>query len=195
MSFLRVRIDEGSSPQPILLWDSIWVPWKGAADWAIAGPTETQNQGGLQAQGALSTAVILCLFTDKRIPTNHPLFYLVTDGDPRGWFGDGEDIETDQGETDMGSLLWVFERAPLTANIVQWVEAIALDALAPLIFQGVATKIVATATPNFASNRCDLTVNIYGQNGTQLFSQQFADIWKQSVTTPPPARFPQRPQA
>lgn len=195
MSYLRVRIDEGSSPQPILLWDSIWSPWKGQADWGLAGPTETQNQGGLQAQGALGTAVILSLFTDKRIATNHPLFYLVEDGDPRGWFGDGVDIDAAAGETDMGSLLWVFARATLTDDIIRWVEAIALDALAPLIFQGVATKIDATATANKAANRCDLLIKIYGQDGSQVYSQQFADIWQQAVTSPKPPRFTTYPQA
>jgi hypothetical protein len=92
MASLRVRIAEGADQQPTLLWDSIWQPWKGQSDWAIADADEPQNRGGLRAKGALHTAIILSLFTDKRIKPDHPLFYLVEDGDPRGWFGDGEDI-------------------------------------------------------------------------------------------------------
>jgi len=193
MSYLRVRINEGGGAQPILLWDSVWAPWRGAADWAIAGSDEAQNLGGLQSKAALHTAVIISLFTDKRIPADHPLRYLVLDGDPRGWWGDGADIHPELGETDMGSLLWVFERAPLTEDIRRWVEAIALDALAPLIFQGVATKIEAQATAEFAADRCDLAIQIYGRDGSQLYNYRFDDIWKQSVTSPSPQPFPQNP--
>jgi phage gp46-like protein len=190
MSYIRVRIAEGSQAQPVLLWDSVWSPWKGQADWAVADPDEKQNQGGLRSKAALHTAVILSLFTDKRIPDDHPLHYLVQDGDPRGWFGDGEDIQPDLGETDMGSLLWVFERAPLTAAIRKWVEAIALDALAPLIFQGVATRIEAQATAEYAVDRCDLAIQIYGRDGAQVYSYRFDDIWKQSITSPPAPNWP-----
>ncbi|WP_456722195.1 phage GP46 family protein [Bradyrhizobium sp. USDA 4350] len=178
-----------------MLWDSIWQPWRGQADWAIADPDEPQNRGGLRAKAALHTAVILALFTDKRIPDDHPLRYLVQDGDPRGWFGDGEDIRPELGETDMGSLLWVFERSILTEEIRQWVEAIALDALAPLIFQGVAVKIDAQATSHPAFNRCDLAIQIYGRDGSKLYDYRFDDIWQQTATSPPPLPFTLNPPA
>lgn len=193
MATLRVRINEGADAQPVLLWDSIWQPWKGQADWAIADADETQNRGGLRAKGALHTAIVIALFTDKRIQPDHPLYYLVDDGDPRGWFGDGEDIHPELGEGEMGSLLWVFERAPLTEEIRRWVEAIALDALAPLITQGVATRIDAQAIAKFAVNRCDLDVQLYAKDGSRLYNYKFDDIWQQSVTTPGPLPFSQSP--
>lgn len=193
MASLRVRINEGAQAQPILLWDSIWSPWRGQADWAIAAPDEPQNRGGLQAKAALHTAVIISLFTDKRIPNDHPLRYLVEDGDPRGWFGDGEDVRPELGETEMGSLLWVFERSTLTEDIRRWVEAIALDALAPLIFQGVASKIDAQATAEFAFNRCDLAIQIYGRDGSKSYDYRFDDVWQQTITSPKAATFRDNP--
>lgn len=193
MATLRVRIDEGSDKQPILLWDSVWVPWKGQADWAIADADEAGNQGGLRARGALHTAIVIALFTDKRIPADHPLRYLVEDGDPRGWFGDGEDIRADLGEREMGSLLWIFERAHLNEEIRRWVEAIALDALATLIFQGVCARIEATAFAKFEFNRVDLDVVLYGRDGKQIYTFRFDDIWMQSVTSPRSAPFSQSP--
>jgi phage gp46-like protein len=195
MATLRVRINEGSDAQPILLWDSIWAPWRGQADWASADADEPQNQGGLRAKAALHTAVILLLFSDKRISKDHPLYYLVKDGDPRGWFGDGEDVRSELGETEMGSLLWVFERSILTEEIRRWVEAIALDALAPLIFQGASVKIDAQATSHPAFDRCDLAVQIYGRDGSKTYDYRFDDIWQQTVTAPPPAAFPDYPDA
>jgi phage gp46-like protein len=193
MASLRIRINEGEDKQPILLWDSVWSPSEGMADWAMAGPDEPQNQGGLRAKAALHTSVIIALFTDKRIQDDHPLRYLVGDGDPRGWWGDGADVQSDLGETEMGSLLWVFERAPLTEDIRRWVEAIALDALTPLVKQGAVTRIDTQAFAEFAEDRCDLLIDLYGRDGTRSYSHRFDDIWQQSVTSPAPKPFPQFP--
>ena len=191
MASLRVRIDEGSDDQPILLWDSIWSPRDGMADWAIAGADEPQNRGGLRSKAALHTAIILALFTDRRMPDDHPLRYLIDDGDSRGWFGDGVDIREDLFEAEMGSLLWIFERAPLTEDIRKWVESLAIEALMPLIKQGVAARIEAQAIAQFAANRVDLAVQVYGRDGAQTYNQRFDDIWQQATTAPKPLSFPQ----
>lgn len=186
---LRVRIDEGSEEQPQLLWDSLWNPWEGRADWALADASEKLNRGGLAARQALHTAVVIALFTDRRVPDEHPLRYLVDGSDPRGWFGDGVDVRNDLAETEMGSLLWIFERSVLTESIRRWVEAIALEALAPLVAQKIAVRIEAQATMYAAVNRCDLAVQIYGRNGKQVYEQRFEDLWKQTATAPKPPRF------
>lgn len=193
MTSPRIRIDEGLQPQPNLLWDSQWDPWRGSADWAIAGSDEAQNRGGLRAKAALHTAVIHCLFTDRRIEQTHPLFYLVEDGDPRGWWGDGVDVRADLFEEPMGSLLWVFERSILTEEIRRWVEVVALEALAPLSNQGAVVRAEAQAEAQFAINRCDLAVQLYGRDGSQIHDVRFDDIWKQTITSPKPNRFPTQP--
>ena len=193
MASLRVRINEGEDVQPILLWDSVWSPQQGAADWAIAVGDEPQNQGGLRSKAALHTAIIIALFTDRRMPDDHSLRYLIDDGDQRGWFGDAIDIRDDLSEGDMGSLLWIFERAHLTEDIRKWVEALALEALMPLIKQGVAAKIEAQAVAQFATNRVDLAVQVYGRDGKQTYDHRFDDIWQQTATAPQPLPFPQYP--
>ncbi len=188
---LRIRISEGDQPQANLIWDSQWRPPEGMADWAVSDGTEPQNKGGLRAKAALHTAIVLLLFTDKRIPDNHPLRYLVENGDPRGWWGDKVDVREDLNETELGSLLWIFERATLTEEIRRWVESIALDALSPLIAEGAAVRIDVQAIAEFALDRVDLAVQIYGRDGTKVYDQRFADIWKQSVSSPKPLPFPQ----
>jgi phage gp46-like protein len=190
---LQVRIDEGEQEQPTLFWDSVWEPWRGQADWALAGPEEKQNRGGLRARAALHTAVVLSLFTDKRIAKDHPLFYLVEDGDQRGWFGDGVDVRADLYEQDMGSLLWVFERAHLNEDIRRWVEIVTLEALMPLINQGAAVRVEAQAEAEFAINRVNLSVQIYGRDGGKLYDHKFEDIWAQTATAPKSAPFPTIP--
>ncbi|WP_271606001.1 phage GP46 family protein [Bradyrhizobium sp. CCBAU 11434] len=188
---LRVRISEGDQDQPNLLWDSQWRPPEGAADWVLpALLSETQNQGGLRAVAALHTSVILALFTDKRLPDDHPLRYLLEGADQRGWWGDGADVDSSRGETALGSWLWVFERATLTDDIIRWVEAVAIDALMPLINQGIAVRVDAQASAEKAFDRCDLTIQIYGRDGQRVYDARFDDIWQQSVASPAPLPFP-----
>ena len=193
---LKVRIDEGEQDQPTLFWDSRWEPWRGQADWVIADADEKQNRGGLRAKAALHTAIVIALFTDKRIEKDHPLFYLVEDGDPRGWFGDGVDVRSDLFEDEMGSLLWIFERSPLTDDIRRWVELIAIEALMPLINQGAATRVEAQAERrDQPSDGINLSVQVYGRDGRKLYDYRFEDIWSQTATSPPPEPFPLLPEA
>jgi phage gp46-like protein len=173
---ILIRSNEASQPDPFLLWDSIWDPAKGFADWEIAG-NAPQNSGGLLAANALQTAVTLCLFTDAELPKTHPLAYLVTDGDFRGYWGDGIDVRTDLGEGPLGSFLWVLKRAPLTLSIANYAKQFAADALACLQSQGAVSKIVTSTT--ISGQTLFLTVTLYGSDGTQVFNQQFAIVWQQ----------------
>jgi phage gp46-like protein len=161
----------------------------------MADGSEPQNRGGLAAKAALHTAVIISLFTDKRIPKDHPLFYLVEDGDQRGWHGDGVDVRADLHEEEMGSLLWIFERAHLNEDIRRWVELIAYEALLPLIKQGAATRIDVQAEAQFAINRVNLGVQIYGRDGSRTYDYKFEDIWAQTTNAPQPSPFPTHPEA
>lgn len=181
---VNVRINEGCAPQPNLLWDTNWDASSGVGDWALAGPTETLNRGGLQAVASLETAVILCLFTDRYCPPTHPLAKYIEGGDPRGYWGDGIDVREDLGEAPMGSLLWLLERAVVTDNTVQWAQSLALDALAPMLAQQSIANVAATAMRGATPNRIDLLVQIYGQDGATIYNRRFDDIWKQFAHQP-----------
>lgn len=176
---MRIRIDEGASAQSLLLWDSVWQPDQGFADWSIAEGDETGNRGGLRARASLATAVTLALFTDVRCPDSHPLRYLA-DGDQRGWWGDGIDVRADLGEAPLGSLLWLLERAPLTADIVErWAPQFAQDALAPLVKRQVCVRVEVEAVANELRSRIELYVRLYGRDGTRIFDQRFDVVWQQ----------------
>jgi phage gp46-like protein len=173
---ILIRSSEASQPDPFLLWDSVWNPAEGFADWALAG-NAPQNSGGLQAANALETAATLCLFTDAQLPTTHPLAYLVTDGDFRGYWGDGVDVRKDLGERPLGSFLWVLKRAPLTLAIANYARQFALDALACLKDQGAVARIDAQTT--ISGGTLFLAVQMYGADGSKVYDQQFAIIWQQ----------------
>lgn len=172
---ILIRTDEACQPDPFLLWDTI--ASGGAFDWALAG-TVAGNAGGLAAAAALDTAVTLALFTDKRLPDAHPLGYLLAGGDRRGWWGDGVDVRTDLGEAELGSLLWLLKRAPLTAQIAMWARTLALDALAPLQQQGAVVRIDATATI-MRRDMLALQVTMYGRDGSKAYDRKFDLLWTQ----------------
>lgn len=174
---ILIRSNEGCQPDPFLLWDSTWNPTEGHADWSLA-KGETLNVGGLAAKAALDTAVILCLFSDARLPPAHPLAFLA-DGDPRGWWGDGIDVRTDLGETPLGSLLWLLERAPLTDKMATWARQLATEALAPLLAQDAVVRIDCAAAANAAASRIELTVNLFGRDGAKVYDRKFDLLWTQ----------------
>lgn len=175
---ILIRSNEANQPDPFLLWDSIYDPAKGYADWAMAGNNAPLNAGGLAATSALDTAVTLCLFTDKRLPATHPLAYLVPDGDLRGWWGDGIDVRADLGEDELGSYWWVLGRAPLTPAIANWARQFALDALAPLKKQGAVVRIDCS-TAIIGTDALVASIQMYGRDGAKIYDRQFDLVWKQ----------------
>lgn len=179
----QIRSNEGCAPQPIYFWDSVWDEQTGAADWSYAPASETYNAGGLQAEAALQSAVILCLFTDRRCPDGHPLAHLIENDDPRGWWGDGVDVRVDLGEAEMGSLLWLLARAQATDENARWAEAFALEALAPLIGQQAVVRAAAQAEIHSPS-RLYLAVQLYGRDGAKLYERKFDDVWREALQGP-----------
>jgi phage gp46-like protein len=176
-----IRKAEECAPDSYTLWDSVWSPADGFADWQLSNGSEPYNHGGLQSSGGISTAVILALFTDKRITPDHPLYFLA-DGDPRGWWGDAVDVRADLHEGDLGSYLWLLERSPLTIaglSAAYWARLFALEALAPLQSQGVVARIEVEATANELRERLELVVRLYGRTGSSVFDQRFNVLWNQ----------------
>lgn len=176
-----IRAAEGCAADSNVLWDSVWDAERGLADWALAGPSETQNIGGLQAVAAIDTAVTLLLFTDKRVYPDHPLYFLA-DGDGRGYFGDGVDVRADLNEGPLGSYLWLLERAPLTikgATADVWAVQFANEALATLKVQGVVVRIDVSAVVNQLASRLELSVAMFGRDGNLVYDRKFDVLWNQ----------------
>ncbi len=178
---MRIRQNEGEREQPALLWDSIWNVATGQADWALAGSTEKLNHGGLQATQTLETAVILCLFTDRRVPDDHPLRKFI-DGDPGGYWGDGVDLRADLGEIELGSYLHALERSIIDEDTRRWAEQAATESLMPLLTQKACARIDVQAIAEEPRNRLDLIVKLYGRDGKTIFDQRFGDIWRQALS-------------
>lgn len=174
---IRIRQDEGNDAALPMAWDSVWITNPngsagGHADWAIADPeVEENNVGGFQALRPVETAIIICLFTDRRRPD-----WLKGDDDSaerRGWHGDTYDIETEEGEGPLGSLLWTLERAALTQDTQDKARAYAEEALETLILQGVVASFEIETEVDQINNRLSLGVKAYGPDGEQTYASTF----------------------
>jgi phage gp46-like protein len=181
MDSLQIRAAEGCAADSNVLWDSIWDAERGLADWGLASAAETSNRGGLRATAILETAVTLALFTNKRVPSDHPLAWLA-DGDPQGYWGDGVDVRADLGEAELGSLLWLLERAPVTINGVSvaiWAQQFASEALKPLLDQKAVVKVDVSASVEEIRGKLLLFVNLYGRDGQRIYDRKFDLVWNQ----------------
>ena len=101
---IRIRENEECAVEQLLFPDLTY--HNENADGTQFGADMAMTADGLDLlhQNPLHTAIIACLFTDKRQPDDQRL--PGDTPDRRGWFGDTVDIREDFGEREMGSLLW-----------------------------------------------------------------------------------------
>jgi phage gp46-like protein len=145
-------------PDLTLVWDAA----NGHADWQV-------GVGDLVSGNTLRTAVIRSLFTDKRAPAGAVLPY--PSSDLRGCWSDS------YSGTQIGSLLWLLERAVIsdrTALLLQ-AQTYATDALQWLIDEGVVATVTATAT--FATSTTIALLVVLTEPGGNVNQFQFSWAW------------------
>ncbi|MCL4153120.1 UNVERIFIED_CONTAM: hypothetical protein GTU68_057162 [Idotea baltica] len=113
--------------------------------------------GDLQTDSGLETAVIISLFTDRRIQK-------------RGWWGDMF-AEIDQDK--IGSRLWTLERSKRTNETLRLAEDYSEEALEWLIEDGVSTQIEVVASYD-ENNFMNLEVDIFKPLGR---TTRFSMLW------------------
>jgi phage gp46-like protein len=119
-------------PDIAITWDTL----NSRGDWTVAN-------GDLVTGSDLQTSVLICLFTDRVLPSDTA----PPDGsaDPRGWWADSFN------EFPIGSRLWTLRRRSIS-NVTQLLREardICNEALAPLLSDGVAQNIdVQTSYPS-----------------------------------------------
>jgi phage gp46-like protein len=175
------REAEGEDPEAVFSWDTTWTQWDylssvggsgGYGDWLVADAEEvTTNRGGFQSRDQLTTAIIQCLFTDKRKPDE--LEVNNESDDPRGWHGDSYDVDIDAGERELGSYLWTLQRDGPVPVDVKRVEHYASEALQTLVDQGAVDHFEITAEVAPIEGRISFLVNAFAKNGASLFAGTF----------------------
>lgn len=172
MAILSVAPDPACPSNAYLAWDTVWSNDYFSGDW------ERDAFGALSARRGIATCVILALFTDKRCPADHPLAHL-SDGDLRGWWA--TPLFAAAGLPEMGSLLWLLERASCTEENRRYAELFALDALQPLIAARLAVRAFASAEFLPQRNGVRLAVSLYGADGATVYAREFDVVWSQIV--------------
>lgn len=169
------RIVDEFDPAASPLWDTRWngdptAPTFASGDWSLADPAEEEfNRGGLAATDPLTTAIILCLFTDRRLPD----WMEVGDEGYKGWHGDYFAIDAEAGERELGSLLWTLDRGDLNFHTARMAEAFAMEALQTLVDQGVLSKVEVTAEIDQLAGRLSLHVRCYDPARDPMAERRF----------------------
>lgn len=147
-------------------------------DWAVARREvdedgtirflEGGNRGGLGIGRTLETAIILCLFTDKRLPPEAEAA-----DRRRGWHGDFFDIVAEDGERQLGSFLWTLERNTLNDDTARQAKYFALESLQALIDQGIVAFFDVQVEMDRSAGMMALHVRALDKAAQPLFSGSF----------------------
>jgi phage gp46-like protein len=110
-----------------------WTPARGAADLAF-------DNNDLATDEGLETAICLSLFTDRRVGADE-----LEQGEPhqRGWWADVLPVVPGD---HFGSRLWLLARSKRVADVLPRAEEYAREALAWLVEDDVAHRVVVLAT-------------------------------------------------
>jgi len=137
-----------------------WDPVHARGDWAVV-------DGGLATGNDLATAILVSLFTDRRLPADQA----PPDGskDPRGWWADTYEDQP------IGSLLWTLERAVVSNGpaFLAQVQRMCQDALQWLLDDKVAAAVIVR-TWWITTAYIGIAVTVVEPNGT---SQPFQYSW------------------
>ena len=155
------------------------INWNGyVGDFAVATRPADGGVGGLVARNPIETAVLLLLFTDAQAdPTDLRFEH---HRDPRGWVGDGFDVDVAGGEAPLGSRLWLYRRSVLIAKTFGEIEAEVRRALQPLITQGAVVQIDLAGDVLPADNTIRMSIDVYGANKRKFYSARFDPLWRRA---------------
>lgn len=188
---IRVRDAEACSPDESFLWDSVWINRPdasgGYADWIMAGPDDPPSQrGGLRSRMGLHTAILISLFTDRRLPEG--ITPPNDDRDPRGWWGDSIQIDDEPG-VEIGSLLWTLERGTLDADVVALAMDYTEEALQPILDQGAVARFEIETEADQVRGFLIIRVRAFDSAENAIYDERFNFLWRAELATPAPMNF------
>lgn len=131
--------------------------------------------GGLAGDDGLRTAIAISLFSDARARADDPLPQ--AGGDPRGWWGDAGNTDVaDQ----IGSRLWLFERAKLSSGLTLQLRDVVREALRWLVDDGIASDLAVAVTigapeARFPTGKLDIAISLTRPSGPAR--QRFDFVW------------------
>ena len=167
----RVLADPAAIPAPDIIWiDGV------RGDFQIVSAPGQGPRGGLRGGQALASAICLLLFTDAQCDETELTPF--SGGDRRGWVGDGFDLDAGAGEGPLGSKLWLFRRSALVDETGRAIEDECRRCLQTLIAQKACARIDVAATVDAPNGHVGVVIDLYGEDGAQIFAAKFDDLWQ-----------------
>lgn len=139
-------------------------------DW-VMGPAQGSPASAVNdiaTDGALQTALLISLFTDRLANADDDL--PDNSGDRRGWWGDLAVEPPADGTVDLiGSRLWLLSRAKQTTQTAIAAQGYVAEALQWMIDDGVAADVAATVTfPALGQMAIRVVISRIGAGGTTV---------------------------
>lgn len=129
------------------------------------------GDGDLSTDEGLETAVLLSLFTDRRVLDEE---LEKGEKDKRGWWGD---LISDFSGDLIGSKLWLLDRASASEETRNRAEAYVKEALQWMLDDGVASSVQVLASLVNKSERIDIDVSIQRPAEKNVFFYRFQLVW------------------
>ncbi len=129
--------------------------------------------GDLLSDEGFETAVIISLFTDRRVLDEE---LDTSDAERRGWWGDSDEISDYPGDL-IGSKLWLLDRAKRSEETRNRAEAYAKEALQWFLDDGIAESISVKATLVNATERIDLEICIQRPKTKNIYYYRYQLVW------------------
>lgn len=142
--------------------DAVLVPFRETFDIEIAA------DGDIKTEDSFDTAITIALLTDRRADPSE----MLPSERRRGWIGN----EHTPG-FEMGSKLWLFEQARLTATVVSDFEAEVVAALNTLVDEGLA-EAIRSADLEVTTSGVRLTVTILRDHSPA--EKRYFEFWNKT---------------
>lgn len=192
---VRIRdLEACDAADQTFAWDTVWYnrldAQGGYGDWILAGADDPPEQhGGMRARMALDTAILLQVFSDKRLPEG-----MRPPGSveyPRGWWGDSIRL-VGEPEAVMGSLLWTLERGSLDDDTARTAKDYVDEALQVILDQGAVARFETTARADKVRGRLTISIAAFNRAGQRINSNNVFDVVWAQVAHPAPMNFSAR---
>ncbi len=142
----------------------------------------TENVGDIDTDEGLDTAILISLFTDRRINEDDPILDSNNDN-KRGWWGD---VVSNTEDDQIGSRLWLLDRSKAVDEVLVQCKEYVLESLQWLIDDGIAKNInvvVERYRINF-EDRLYILAEVTKNDG-EVISKKYEYLWyNQSISIP-----------
>ena len=145
----------------------------GVSDWQIL-----EGDSSLYSGQQLHSSVILQLFTNSR---SYDDDILPSGSNRQGWWGNTVGVDTELGQGEIGSRLWLYTRSVLTNSVVEDIKRECERSLQIFVTQGVVASVVVEANADITNGCVVISIQLLSDDGIAIYNKKFQRYWGQLV--------------